>query len=70
MASRNDILNQRYFETCARAATRSQEFACTVHVYATLTRGTADNPPEIDGYGISDWYDGATVAQFTNGTRD
>lgn len=58
-----------YQSACARAASRSAMFQCTVHVNAVvaLVHGT----PTITSYDVSDWFvGGSTVATYTNGTRD
>ena len=51
------------------AEQRSRTFAATVRVNATLGMDGTDNPV-IKGFDVSDWFDGATVATYTNGRRD
>lgn len=59
------IIEAKFNETCEKAKARSLEFACTVHVYAIL--GREQGIPAVIGFGVSDWYDGATVATYTDG---
>lgn len=59
------IIEARFNEACEKAKARSLEFACTVHVYAIIER--RNSLPCITGFGVSDWYDGATVSTYTNG---
>lgn len=46
---------------------RSEEFQCTCYVNAVLSLGGTDKTPYISEYDVADWFDGSTVARFTNG---
>lgn len=60
------LVRVRYKEACKKAEDRSRMYACTVHVNAQV--GLLDGEPVIHHFGVSDWYDGSTLATYTGGT--
>ena len=57
-----------YQTALATASKESADEQCTKHVNAVLGKDEHGDP-KIVGYKTDDWYDGSTVATFTNGWR-
>ena len=55
-----------YSTALQKAKEVSAEEQCTQHVNAVLGKD-ANGTPVIVGYKTDDWYDGSTVATFTDG---
>ena len=63
-------LTDMYAASCEFARITSLADGCTHHVYAILGASIGCAPcPQIVGFGMSDWSDGATVATFTAGKQ-
>lgn len=60
------LVRVRYKDACTKAENRSRMYACTVHVNAQV--GLLDGNPVIHHFSASDWYDGSTLATYTDGT--
>jgi hypothetical protein len=63
-----------YQEACDEARYVSKSEHCTKHVNATLIKpasGRTGVEPKLDenGYTVSNWYDGSTVASFSAGAE-
>ena len=59
------LVRVRYKEACKKAEDRSRMYASTVHVNAQV--GLLDGEPVIHQFSVTDWYDGSTLATYTEG---
>lgn len=60
-------------EACNRARIESFKNQCGQHVNATIVLAKIDGEERCavphNGFNVSDWYDGSTVATFDSGIR-
>lgn len=62
-----NTIEMQYHNMCKEARDESRRDGCTKHVNAHV--GIVDGAPAITGFSISDWYDGSTIATFTDGEK-
>jgi hypothetical protein len=66
--ARDRSVSEMFSDACRKATTISAHDKCVEHVNADLGV-TLDGTPYIRGFVVTNWFDGSTVASFSQGER-